>query len=156
MNVDHGWVGTCDRFQWVHGAKEAICAATMRGWHVFVVTNQSGVARGLYDEAAVQSLHAWMLDEVMRAGGTIDDVRYCPHHPDAAVPKYRKACACRKPAPGMMLDLLRAWEVDPGRSLLIGDQSTDLEAAAAAGIAGRRFHGGNLEQFLRPLLDSVK
>ena len=83
INIDHGYVGTRDRFEWMPGAREAIRAATDAGWHVFVVTNQSGVARGHYDEAAVTALHGWMIDEVRRAGGTIDDIRYCPFHPDA-------------------------------------------------------------------------
>ncbi len=100
VNVDHGWVGTRDRFEWSPGAREAIRAATEAGWHVFVVTNQSGVARGHYDEAAVAALHGWMTDEVRRAGGTIDDIRYCPFHEDAVVPAYRRTSDWRKPAPG--------------------------------------------------------
>ena len=90
INVDHGYVGSRDRFEWMAGAREAIRDATDAGWHVFVVTNQSGVARGHYDEAAVAALHDWMIDEVRRAGGTIDDIRYCPFHPDAVVPAYRR------------------------------------------------------------------
>ena len=152
-NIDHGWVGTRDRFEWMPGAKAAIRLAHARGWHVFVVTNQSGVARGLYDEAAVQGLHRWMLDEVLQSGGTIDDVRYCPFHPEAAVPAYRRSSSWRKPGPGMILDLLRAWELDAGRCVLVGDQATDMAAAAAAGVAGYLFPGGNLEEFVRPILD---
>ena len=134
------------------GAREAIRAATEAGWHVFVVTNQSGVARGHFDEAAVAALHAWMIDEVRRAGGTIDDIRYCPFHADAVVPAYRRASDWRKPAPGMLLDLMRAWELDPARCLLVGDQDSDMAAAEAAGISARRFEGGNLAAFVRPLL----
>jgi D-glycero-D-manno-heptose 1,7-bisphosphate phosphatase len=152
INVDHGYVGSRDRFEWMPGAREAIRAATEAGWHVFVITNQSGVARGLYDEAAVQALHAWMTDEARRAGGTIDDIRYCPFHPDGAVAAYRRVSDWRKPAPGMLLDLMRAWELDAARCVLIGDQETDMAAAAAAGIAGRRFEGGNLADFVHPLL----
>ena len=152
-NIDHGWVGTRDRFEWMPGAKAAIRLAHARGWHVFVVTNQSGVARGLYDEAAVQDLHRWMLEEVLRAGGTIDDVRYCPFHPEAAVPAYRRSSSWRKPQPGMVLDLLRAWDLDPGRCVLVGDQATDMAAAAAAGVAGYLFGGGDLAEFVRPILD---
>ncbi len=152
-NIDHGWVGTRDRFEWVPGAKAAIRLAHARGWHVFVVTNQSGVARGLYDEAAVHDLHRWMLEEALRAGGTIDDVRYCPFHPEAAVPAYRRSSSWRKPQPGMILDLLRAWDLDPGRCVLVGDQATDMAAAAAAGVAGHLFPGGDLAEFVRPILD---
>jgi D,D-heptose 1,7-bisphosphate phosphatase len=154
VNVDHGWVGTRDRFEWSPGARESIRATTEAGWHVFVVTNQSGVARGHYDEAAVAALHAWMTDEVRRAGGTIDDIRYCPFHEDAFVPAYRRASDWRKPAPGMLLDLMRAWELDPARCVLIGDQPSDMAAAAAAGIAARRYEGGDLAELARQILGS--
>jgi len=152
INLDHGWVGTRERFQWSTGALEAIRAATELGWHVFVVTNQSGVARGLYDEAAVHDLHRWILEQVHAAGGTIDDWRYCPFHPEAPLPAYRRASGWRKPSPGMLLDLMDAWELDPATCLMVGDQATDLAAAAAAGIAGHRFAGGDLAAFLMPLL----
>jgi D-glycero-D-manno-heptose 1,7-bisphosphate phosphatase len=152
INLDHGYIGSRDRFEWMPGAREAIRAATNAGWHVFVVTNQSGVARGLYGEAAVSALHEWMIDEVRRAGGTIDDLRYCPFHPDAVVAAYRRASDWRKPAPGMLLDLIRAWELDRERCLMIGDQETDMAVAAAAGIAGMRFAGGNLFDFIEPIL----
>ena len=155
-NVDHGWVGSRDRFDWVPGARETIAAATQAGWHVFIVTNQSGVARGHYGEADVHALLAWMGDTVMQIGGTIDDYRFCPFHPDAALPAYRKASDWRKPAPGMLLDLLRAWNVDGTRCMMIGDQPSDMEAAAAAGVAGHLFAGGsrgaNLAEFALPLL----
>lgn len=152
VNVDHGYVGTRDRFEWTPGALKAIRAATDAGWHVFVVTNQSGVARGLYDEAAVIALHRWMADEVRHAGGTIDDIRYCPFHEDAVVPAYRRASDWRKPAPGMLLDLMRAWELDPSRCVLVGDRDSDIAAARAAGIAGELFTGGNLAEFVSPIL----
>ncbi len=152
INVDHGWVGTRERFEWIPGAVEAIRMATAAGWHVFVVTNQSGVARGHYDEAAVHSLHAWMTDEIRRHGGTIDDIRYCPFHADAVLPAYRRASDWRKPEPGMILDLMRKWELDPALCVLVGDQPRDVEAARAAGIAGHLFPGGDLASFVGPIL----
>ena len=144
INRDHGWVGTRERFEWMPGIETAIREACDAGWHVFVVTNQSGVARGLYGEAEVRALHAWMADHLRRAGGTIDDVRFCPTHPEAALPEYRRVSDWRKPGPGMILDLMRCWELDPARCILVGDQPTDLAAAAAAGIAARLFGGGDV------------
>jgi D,D-heptose 1,7-bisphosphate phosphatase len=153
LNVDHGYVGSRDRFEWVAGAREAVRAATEAGWHVFVVTNQSGVARGYYTEAEMHALHAWMADEIRRAGGTVDDWRHAPFHPDGVVEAYRHpAHPWRKPAPGMLLDLIRAWELDPARTVLLGDQDSDLAAAAAAGVPARKFTGGNLLDAVLPLL----
>jgi D-glycero-D-manno-heptose 1,7-bisphosphate phosphatase len=153
INVDRGYVGSRDCFEWMPGARDAISTATDAGWHVFVITNQSGVARGLYDEAAVTALHGWMTDEVRRAGGTIDDIRYCPFHPDGVVAAYRKVSDWRKPAPGMLLDLIRAWELDRERCVLVGDQDSDMAAAEAAGTRALRFSGGNLLEFIRPIID---
>ena len=153
-NVDHGWVGTRERFDWIEGAREAVAHATARGWRVFVVTNQSGVARGFYTEQDVQALLRWMAEDAMRAGGVIDDWRYCPFHPEAHVAEYRAVSDWRKPAPGMVLDLLRAWQLDPARCLLVGDQDSDVLAATAAGIPGHKFPGGSLLDFVRPLLET--
>ena len=152
INHDHGWVGTQERFEWMSGAKETIRAASDAGFHVFVVTNQSGIARGHYDEAQFAALSDWMIDEIRAAGGTVDDLRFCPHHPEAPLEAYRQVSGWRKPEPGMLLDLMKKWEIDPARSVLIGDQPTDLAAAAAAGIEGHLFEGGDLAAFARRLL----
>ncbi len=152
INRDLGYVGHVARFEWTATAREAIRAASDAGWHVFVVTNQSGVARGMYGEAEVRHLLGWMEDEVRLAGGTIDDARYCPFHPEATVAAYRRDSDWRKPAPGMLRDLIRAWGVDPAASLLIGDQPTDLQAAAAAGVPAHLFDGGDLLALVHPLV----
>jgi D-glycero-D-manno-heptose 1,7-bisphosphate phosphatase len=154
LNIDHGYVGSRDRFEWVDGALDAIRHATQAGWHVFIVTNQSGVARGLYTEDSVRDLLDWIAGQARAAGGTIDDVRFCPFHPDGTVDAYRQLHPWRKPLPGMLLDLIRAWELDPNRAVMIGDQQTDMRAAAAAGMSGHLFGGGNLLAFLRPILDA--
>jgi len=152
LNIDHGYVGTRERFEWMPGALEAIRYVTEARWHVFVVTNQSGVARGHYDEAAVRQLLDWMADEARRAGGTIDDVRYCPFHEAAVVDAYQRSSDWRKPEPGMVLDLIRTWELDPKRCVMIGDQPTDMAAASAAGVPGHLFSGGNLLEFVRGIV----
>ena len=152
INVDHGHVGTLDRFEWVDGAREAVAFATQSGWRVFIVTNQSGVARGFYTEDDVRSLLIWIAEECTVYGGTIDDTRFCPYHPEAPLEAYRRASDWRKPQPGMLLDLIRTWDLTPGRCVMIGDQPTDMAAAERAGIPGYLFPGGNLLDFVRPIL----
>jgi D-glycero-D-manno-heptose 1,7-bisphosphate phosphatase len=154
LNVDHGYVGSRERLEWVAGAAAAVREAADRGWHVFIATNQSGVARGYYDEAAVRSLLAHMADTLRAAGGTIDDTRYCPTHPHGTVPAYAREDDWRKPRPGMLTSLIRAWSLEPARCVMLGDQATDLQAADAVGIAGHLFTGGDLHACVTSLLDS--
>jgi len=152
LNVDRGYVSDPARFEWTDGAIEAVRLLNRRGYLVFVVTNQSGVARGYYDEDAVRRLHAWMNGELARAGARIDDFRYCPFHPEGTVPAYRRTSDRRKPAPGMILDLMRDWPVDVANSFLIGDNESDVRAATAAGIAGHLFNADNLARFVEGIV----
>lgn len=153
INHDHGWVGEQDRFEFIPGAIDAMRAAADIGWHVFVVTNQSGIARGQYDETQFATLSSWMIDQIRAGGGNVDDLRFCPTHPDAPLEAYRRADARRKPGPGMLQELIAAWQLDPALCLLVGDQPTDLNAAAACGVPAHLFPGGDLAEFVEPLLD---
>jgi D-glycero-D-manno-heptose 1,7-bisphosphate phosphatase len=153
LNEDTGYVHRSDRVRWVDGARETVRWLNDAGYFVFVVTNQAGVARGFYSEDHVNDLHDWMNLELRKSGAHIDSVEFCPYHPEGAVERYRRVSDLRKPAPGMVKKLLAEWPVDASRSFLVGDRSTDLEAAAAAGIRGHLFpSGGNLLDFVRKLL----
>jgi D-glycero-D-manno-heptose 1,7-bisphosphate phosphatase len=155
LNHDDHYVGSPDRLRWMDGAADAVRLANQLGIYVFVVTNQAGVAKGHYGEADVQALHQWMAAELRRVGAAIDDWRYCPFHPDATNPAYAGVHPWRKPAPGMLNDLMANWPVDRAHSLMVGDQPTDLAAAAAAGVAAVPFAGGNLHHFLAPRLAAM-
>jgi D-glycero-D-manno-heptose 1,7-bisphosphate phosphatase len=152
LNEESGYVFETSKLRWVEGAREAVKAANDAGYFVFVVTNQSGVARGHYEEAHVDALHKWMADDLATIGAHIDAFEYCPYHPEAVIERYRRVSPRRKPAPGMIKDLLERFPVDVGRSILIGDKPTDLEAARAAGVRGYLFSGGHLAELLRSLV----
>ncbi len=152
LNVDHGYVGSEDRFEWMPGAVSAVRYANDAGYLVFVVTNQAGVARGFYGERDVEAVFAHMQAELARKGAHIDDYRYCPHHIEGVVEEFRKHCDWRKPGPGMITDLIDQWGVDVQRSFLIGDMPSDLVAARAAGIEAHEFTDGSLELMVRKFL----
>jgi D-glycero-D-manno-heptose 1,7-bisphosphate phosphatase len=144
LNEDTGYVGFRDRFSWLPGARDAVKVLNDAGCYVFVVTNQSGVARGFYGEADVIALHASMQRELAAIGAHIDAFSYCPYHPEGVVEAYRRPSDHRKPAPGMILDIMRSWPICEEQSVLFGDQDTDIEAAKRAGIAGVLCRSGGL------------
>jgi D,D-heptose 1,7-bisphosphate phosphatase len=152
LNIDSGYVYNPDEFVWIDGAKAAVKDLNDLGYYVFVVTNQAGIAHGLYEERNFHSLKTWIESELRTQGASIDDWRYCPFHPEGKVAQFRRAHDWRKPEPGMIRDILKTWPVDLSRSFLIGDKQTDVMAATAAGLPGHLFQGGNLRDFLSAVL----
>ncbi len=114
--------------EWVAlpGSLDAIARLTQAGFFIAVATNQSGIARGLFDLATLGATHSKMHDQVQQAGGRIDAVFFCPHNDDAK-------CACRKPKPGMVLDILKRFKANAHDVVMVGDKLGDLQAAHAAG-----------------------
>jgi D-glycero-D-manno-heptose 1,7-bisphosphate phosphatase len=153
LNEDSGYLHRAEDLRWTPGAKAAVKRFNDLGWRVFVVTNQSGVARGLYEREAVHALHAHMQGELAAAGARVDAFYDCPFHAEATVDEWRHADhPDRKPNPGMLLTAMREHPVEAARSLLIGDQPSDLEAARRAGVAGYLFEGGDLAAFVERVL----
>ena len=133
INVDHGYVFRPGEFEFIAGAPEAIRRLRDAGYLMIVVTNQAGIARGLYGEADVHELHRHLDRELERHGTAIDAYYYCPHHPEKGIEPYRRECACRKPLPGMLLQAAADFSLNLGGSFLVGDKLSDIEAGLAAG-----------------------
>ncbi|WP_011296910.1 D-glycero-beta-D-manno-heptose 1,7-bisphosphate 7-phosphatase [Cupriavidus necator] len=137
INVDTGYVHCPEDCRFVDGIFDLVRRANAAGMAVCVVTNQAGIARGYYDEAQFQHFTTWMLARFEEEGAHIDKVYHCPHHPMAGQGEYLKACQCRKPAPGMLLAARDALGLDMGRSVMVGDTLTDMQAAASASVGTR-------------------
>ncbi|KRA57521.1 histidinol phosphate phosphatase [Caulobacter sp. Root656] len=156
LNIDAGYTHRIEDLRWTDGAVEAIRAINDAGWLALVVTNQSGVGRGLYTEEQMHLFHEHMQGELAKAGAHIDAFYHCPFHPDATLDAYRDVDhPWRKPNPGMLQAALAEWSVDVARSVMIGDQESDMVAAQAAGVRGMKYAGGALDQLVRSAITSA-
>ena len=132
--VDHGYVHRVEDFRFVPGSAQALLRLQAAGWRPVVVTNQSGLARGLYSADDYERFTAHLREQLRAVGVRLDAVLHCPHLPDAAVASYRLACDCRKPAPGMLLRAARELAIDLAGSVIVGDRLSDVQAGRAAGV----------------------
>lgn len=115
------------------GVAEALRPFQVAGFRLVVVTNQSGIARGLFTEADLSAMHDHLASQLAAAEVTIDGFYHCPHHPDGVIPELAVACGCRKPEPGMILRASEDLGIDPTASWFIGDILADIEAGTRAG-----------------------
>ena len=127
-------------FPWTGDALRLLKRA---GFATVVITNQSAIARGLIDEAFLNQLHQTIDTRLGSSGGGIDRYYYCPHFPDAKVERYRQVCDCRKPAPGMIQQACREMDLDPARSVVVGDRWLDVECGRAAGTRALLVRSGH-------------
>lgn len=137
VNIDHGYVHTPERTEFLPGIFARVRAAIADGAMAIVVTNQAGIGRGYYDEAAFLEYTAWLHRRFAEEDAPLLATYWCPHHPQAGLGDYRVACACRKPQPGMLLAARARFRIDMAGSTMIGDKDSDMEAARAAGVAHR-------------------
>ena len=137
INVDTGHPHIIKEIQFIEGIFELCSVARKLEYQIIIITNQAGIAKGIYDEAQFFCVMGWMLDVFKKKGIDILDFYCCPHHING-LGKYKKNCRRRKPAPGMILDASTEHNINLKNSIIVGDKTTDLEAGIRAGV-GKRF-----------------
>ena len=135
INVDRAYVCKREQFEFVEGIFDVCRSATNLGYLLIVVTNQAGIGRGYYSEQEFLELTEWMCATFRDRGSHISKVYYCPFHPEYGVGIYKLDSPYRKPGPGMILQAVAEFDIDPQRSILVGDKETDIQAGIAAGVS---------------------
>ncbi len=137
LNADKGYVFKVSDLMVLDGVPAALKKLKAAGFLLIVVTNQSGVARGLYTTSDVERFHVALTDAIeAKAGPHIDDYFYCPHHESGSTAEFAIKCDCRKPEPGMLLAAAKKHGIDLSRSFIVGDKADDIEAGLRAGVTG--------------------
>jgi D-glycero-D-manno-heptose 1,7-bisphosphate phosphatase len=134
INVERNYVHRIEDFAFLPGVFEGLAMLRDAGLRLVVVTNQAGIGRGLYDEAAYQRLTTHMRDRLRERGIELAGVYHCPHHPTAGIGEYLRGCDCRKPGPGLLLQAARELSIDLAQSALVGDKLSDVQAGRASGL----------------------
>lgn len=136
VSEEAGYINHIDRFEVYPWAAQAIRRLNDAGVKVFLITNQSGVARGYFPEELVRQVHRRLCDSLALSGAFLDDIYYCPHHPEGRKTDYRVFCDCRKPAPGMLMKAAKDYDIDLSRSFVVGDRYLDLQTGFRVGARG--------------------
>ena len=144
MLHDPGYLSRIEDLRWFPWTMDAVRVLNRAGFLVFVITNQGGIALGLFDDAFVGAVHDRMRADLAAAGARVDGWFYCPHHPRGEIAALRIDCDCRKPRPGMIRKAQERFDIDLARSFVVGDKATDPALAAGVGARGvlvRTGHG---------------
>lgn len=134
INQEVNYLHKIEDFKFTDNCISALKILQSAGYKLFIVTNQAGIGRGYYSESDFHNLMNWVNAELVKHGVHITDIEFCPHHPTEANGIYKRNCSCRKPKPGMLLNLIGKHNVDVSKSFMVGDKFSDLEAAEAADI----------------------
>ncbi|EWH11191.1 D,D-heptose 1,7-bisphosphate phosphatase [Catenovulum agarivorans DS-2] len=137
INLDTGYTHKISDVKFCSGIFSLCQQAQDLAYKIVVVTNQSGIARGLYTEEDVKILHHWMQQAFSQRGIKLEHFYYCPHHPDYGGTQYQHNCLCRKPQPGMLKRAARELQLDLTQSVMVGDKISDMQAAESAGVPMR-------------------
>lgn len=136
INIEKNYLCHIEEFEYIAGATDALKELHEAGFLLIIVTNQSGIARGYYTEEDFCNLNEWMLKDLNQKGIPIVDTYYCPHHPEAVIPKYRMNCDCRKPKLGLFQKAIQDFNIDVSQSYAIGDKPRDVSACKKWSIQG--------------------
>ncbi len=151
-----GYLSHLDRIALYPWSIESVKLLNRAGFKVVVVTNQAGVARGLFDEDFIDEAHRFLDQKFSDGGATIDKFYYCPHHPEASVEAYRSECDCRKPKAGMLWKAAQELQLELSHSFVIGDRLSDLRLGPAVGAKSVLVRTGYGETTARELTDDVE
>ena len=141
INRDEGYTHKIEQFEFIEGTIESLKRLLNASYSIVIITNQSGIGRGLYAESEYEQLTHWYKQELRVKGIKITDIFHCPHHPD-------DNCECRKPLPGLFQQAAKLYDIDFSSSIMIGDKISDIQAADAVGIPNRYLIPSNLDNAL--------
>jgi D-glycero-D-manno-heptose 1,7-bisphosphate phosphatase len=152
INVDHGYVGNVDALEIYDDVYESLEIAKSLGFMIFVITNQSGVARGYFNLDAVEQIHTEINRRLKAHNNTsIDHFFICPHHPGGHVEPFNKICSCRKPKTGLIQQAVELYpDIDLASCFVIGDKASDIECGLNAGVRGIQITRGSYEKHANP------
>jgi D,D-heptose 1,7-bisphosphate phosphatase len=134
INIEKEYLYKIEDFEFEAGVLDALKIFKELKYQVLVVTNQSGIARGYYDEISLKKLNDYMMEIIEKNGGKVEHCYYCPHHSEKGIGSYKVQCTCRKPLPGLLLNGIEDYNVNISKSFMIGDKISDIGAGINAGI----------------------
>jgi len=134
INKEKNYVHRIDDFELIPGALEALKLLTSHNISIYIVTNQAGIAKGYFTEEQFKELTKYMVDWFKDEGISIEDVLFCPHHPEGIIPDYTMSCRCRKPGTMLIENIMKLNGISTNETVLVGDKNTDIDAGVNLGM----------------------